>query len=110
MHVISDFDVLQMNAGLDDAAVADPRRTLQGDVGIDDRIRADRDCRIDDHRRWIAKRDALAHQALDDAALYFRLDICQLRTRVHAKDFNGIVDHYGADAPAAFAQHPDQIG
>src|ERR1017187_2198843 len=74
MHVVTNRDIDQVHARLDDASRADRGRTFDRYERIDDGVIADGDGRVDNDRGWIAECDTVVHQPGDNAPLDLSLD------------------------------------
>ena len=109
-HAVADLRVGDAHVRLDLARRPDPRLPFDDHAGVNHRVGANLDVRIDVGRGRVDERDAGRHQffvlVLSHEPAHFR----QFRAAVDAADFLRVVDHERFDRQLAPAVDGDQIG
>src|SRR5262249_54445939 len=99
--VVAEMRVTDAGAGANHTAFTKHRRSLNRDVGIDDRVAADLRVRADICMRWIDKRHAVFdHQPANGVATHQVLKLGQLSSRVNTGNFARIVVRENLDLAA----------
>ena len=98
-----------MTADPDDALAADGRLPLDHDLGIDRRVRIDRDGVLDVRAGRIENRDAALHQPVEDPPALDGRHRGELLAVVHAGRLAGIRRHDRVDARAGAGEDADHV-